>query len=526
MLVKPQFELPDQQAEGARARTWRALRREAVDKVREPVARGSGFTVVDRLRLAGRGRSRARSRCSRSCASTGRPDEHAAAAVSATRRRAARRRHGRDAPDTLRWFAIVAPGLEEAARARGRGAARRVGHRRRARAASGGPGPPASGSARQPVARASRRACWRASATSRRASSASCAGAPRGCPGVGSSLAARRSRRAPAPRRCRLYHTGRAGGGGRARDRRCGARRARVRARRGGRRSRCSCAASGSLHVQRRRVGRAAAPARRARRDRRGAAARDAGGRAAGAGWLAPGTALCDPMCGAGTIVIEAAMQSRWARARGRSARSRSKAGRCWRSPRSRARWPSCATEAEAGAGARLRRAGAPIVASDRDPRTIESARRNAERGGVAAQVTFACRDAAAARPPAPTGLVITNPPYGHRLGDARAAARGYRDLGGVLRAHFRGWRAADRRARAAGRRARDGPALSETIRPAQRRAPHRPARRDADLSGGEPSRRRGVAPAPGAPPSRRTAIGSRSRTSPPRLPRTPKRES
>ena len=38
---------------------------------------------------------------------------------------------------------------------------------------------------------------------------------------------------------------------------------------------------------------------------------------------------------------------------------------------------------------------------------------------------------------------MITNPPYGHRLGDARAAARGYRDLGGVLRAHFRGWRVA-----------------------------------------------------------------------------------
>jgi 23S rRNA G2445 N2-methylase RlmL len=59
------------------------------------------------------------------------------------------------------------------------------------------------------------------------------------------------------------------------------------------------------------------------------------------------------------------------------------------------------------------------------------------------ARITFACRDADAARPPAPTGLIITNPPYGRRLGDARAAARGYRDLGRVLRAHFRGWRAA-----------------------------------------------------------------------------------
>ena len=73
----------------------------------------------------------------------------------------------------------------------------------------------------------------------------------------------------------------------------------------------------------------------------------------------------------------------------------------------------------------------------------IESARRNAERAGVLARITLACRDADAARPPSPTGLVITNPPYGRRLGDARAAARGYRDLGRLLRAHFRGWRAA-----------------------------------------------------------------------------------
>ena len=90
--------------------------------------------------------------------------------------------------------------------------------------------------------------------------------------------------------------------------------------------------------------------------------------------------------------------------------------------------------------------AGAPggtIFGSDRDPRMIESARRNADRAGVSTLLTLACRDADAARPPAPAGLLITNPPYGRRLGDARAAARGYRDLGRLLRAHFRGWRAA-----------------------------------------------------------------------------------
>jgi putative N6-adenine-specific DNA methylase len=154
-----------------------------------------------------------------------------------------------------------------------------------------------------------------------------------------------------------------------------------------------------------------------------------------------PGIALVDPMCGAGTIVIEAAMQAQGL-APG--------AGRAF----AMERWPISAApdvapeftalrdEARSGGGA-AGAAEAAIIGSDRDARTIESARRNAERAGIAERLTLACRDADAARPPAPTGLLITNPPYGRRLGDTRAAARGYRDLGRVLRAHFRGWRAA-----------------------------------------------------------------------------------
>jgi len=53
-------------------------------------------------------------------------------------------------------------------------------------------------------------------------------------------------------------------------------------------------------------------------------------------------------------------------------------------------------------------------------------------------------RDVADARPPGTTpGLVIVNPPYGRRLANPRAAVATYRELGRVLRAHFRGWRAA-----------------------------------------------------------------------------------
>jgi putative N6-adenine-specific DNA methylase len=139
-------------------------------------------------------------------------------------------------------------------------------------------------------------------------------------------------------------------------------------------------------------------------------------------------------MCGAGTIVIEAATQA---------------IGRAPGIDRAFAleSWPlfpqdaAAALREEARAGVRPA-PEATIAGSDTDARAIESARRNAARAEVEAQVTFAVRDVGEARPPsASPGLVIANPPYGKRLADPRGAVRLYRELGRVLRAHFRGWR-------------------------------------------------------------------------------------
>jgi 23S rRNA (guanine2445-N2)-methyltransferase / 23S rRNA (guanine2069-N7)-methyltransferase len=57
--------------------------------------------------------------------------------------------------------------------------------------------------------------------------------------------------------------------------------------------------------------------------------------------------------------------------------------------------------------------------------------------------VSFTCADLADARPPAATGLVVVNPPYGRRLGVRASIDRATRDLGRALRARFGGWRAA-----------------------------------------------------------------------------------
>jgi putative N6-adenine-specific DNA methylase len=161
------------------------------------------------------------------------------------------------------------------------------------------------------------------------------------------------------------------------------------------------------------------------------------------AGWE-PSVPLVDPMCGAGTIVIEAALQA-LDRAPGMT--------RAFGEGFAIDDWPLFSAGVASTEAATLREEArsrirpalpAPIVGSDHDARAIDSAQRNADRAEVGAALTLASRDITDARPPGPSpGLVIANPPYGRRLSDPRSAVRTYRELGRVLRAHFRGWRAA-----------------------------------------------------------------------------------
>ncbi len=147
-------------------------------------------------------------------------------------------------------------------------------------------------------------------------------------------------------------------------------------------------------------------------------------------------TPFCDPMCGAGTIALEACAQALGVA----PGLQRPFAFESWPllDTEPRAAWE--ALRAEAHAAVRPHPA-APIAASDRDPRAVEIAQRNAARAGFAAHLTFNCADLADVRPPAAHGLALLNPPYGRRLGHPQAATRLYRDIGRTLRTHFRGWR-------------------------------------------------------------------------------------
>ena len=155
------------------------------------------------------------------------------------------------------------------------------------------------------------------------------------------------------------------------------------------------------------------------------------------AGWT-PGQALLDPMCGAGTIPIEAATAALGlAPGRGRAFAFE--------------RWPAFAQAGGDDWAALRERAeadrrdslAAPIVASDRSAEAVATARANAERAGVAAHVTLAERALGEVTAPAATGLFVANPPYGGRLGARRDLPALYREMGTVLRSRFAGWRAA-----------------------------------------------------------------------------------
>jgi putative N6-adenine-specific DNA methylase len=159
-----------------------------------------------------------------------------------------------------------------------------------------------------------------------------------------------------------------------------------------------------------------------------------------GAGWI-PEAPLLDPMCGSGTIPIEAALRAR------RIAPGLASASR---EPRAYAftAWPEFEAGAWAEEVARAReevrpRAPAPIAGSDRDAGAVEAARANAERAGVAESVEWSVRPLSAAEPPAEGGWLVSNPPYGVRVGERDPLRSLYAALGRLARERFPGWRLA-----------------------------------------------------------------------------------
>ncbi len=156
-----------------------------------------------------------------------------------------------------------------------------------------------------------------------------------------------------------------------------------------------------------------------------------------GSGWR-PGESLLDPMCGSGTIPIEAALIARNI-APGIANVSLEPRGYAFE------RWPehdpiAWRAVVENARGAVIASAGVPIHASDRDEGAARATAENAERAGVIDDLTIECAALTSITPPSAPGWLLSNPPYGLRVSESSELRNLYAALGRFARESLRGW--------------------------------------------------------------------------------------
>jgi 23S rRNA (guanine2445-N2)-methyltransferase / 23S rRNA (guanine2069-N7)-methyltransferase len=162
-------------------------------------------------------------------------------------------------------------------------------------------------------------------------------------------------------------------------------------------------------------------------------------------GWpriAAQGGSLLDPMCGSGTLLIEGAFIA----ADVAPGLLRNYYGFLRWKPFEAKPWRELVEDAKERRESGLRLLP-PLYGFDSDPRAIGTARNNARAAGLAGRMALERRELGAlGAPPTSrgrTGLVVTNPPYGKRLGEVTELVEVYERLGEGLKRHFEGWEAA-----------------------------------------------------------------------------------
>ena len=157
-------------------------------------------------------------------------------------------------------------------------------------------------------------------------------------------------------------------------------------------------------------------------------------------GWK-KGTPLVDPMCGSGTLLIEAAQME---------AQIAAQLHRlhwgfdCWKGHNQDA-WDKVKAEAVQQAETYFNQNPKPhFYGFDLDHRVLKKAQKNAQNAGVAHLIQWKQGDVAALKNPSPdeVGTVICNPPYGERLGTTPALIALYSVFGQRLKNEFGGWNA------------------------------------------------------------------------------------
>lgn len=148
-----------------------------------------------------------------------------------------------------------------------------------------------------------------------------------------------------------------------------------------------------------------------------------------------PNQAFCDPLCGSGTLPLEATLIG-LNRAPGLF---RDRFGfEGW--PDFDARlWQRLCQQAYEGQKEMLT---APMVGCDRDSKIIIQARSNAKNCDVSSQIAFRAQELSTIEAPDNSGILLCNPPYGERLGRDEDLGAFYKLLGDVLKQRFKGWTA------------------------------------------------------------------------------------
>jgi len=145
-----------------------------------------------------------------------------------------------------------------------------------------------------------------------------------------------------------------------------------------------------------------------------------------------PGTTLLDPMCGGGTFLVEAAqialdIAPGIARGFGFERLKDFDA----------ALWQRLRAEAEAR---RKPPVPLPIYGSELYGDTLKLARANLQAAGLEDAVQLKQANALEISAPAGTGVLVTNPPYGERMGEQQELAEFYPKFGDALKQKFAGW--------------------------------------------------------------------------------------
>ncbi|WP_352400870.1 class I SAM-dependent RNA methyltransferase [Anaerotignum sp.] len=138
---------------------------------------------------------------------------------------------------------------------------------------------------------------------------------------------------------------------------------------------------------------------------------------------------LLDPFCGSGTIPIEAAMIAR------NIAPGLQRKFACEEWDRiGKDLWKKVRAEAYQAIDYEVT---PQIYGSDIDPNAIALAKENAEKAGVDDCITFEVKPSQEITLPGKYGVVITNPPYGERIGELKEVEEMYRALGGTMKTDY-----------------------------------------------------------------------------------------